>query len=319
MGAGILTLLGLTQIEHPGESLHLDRLFEGTEASGALWASALFKGKCTRAPRSCRLGITSLTCSFAQAFNSYSGWTSASFVLGEVKDAKRTIVRSSLFGLTLCTALYLLVNVAYASAIPKDELSQTIAVAGLFARKVFGSWAERVACLCVAFSALGNVIVITYTISRVLREVAKGGIFPSVLLSTRPKGAPLAALIAHWIPTTLTIICLPAGAAYGVILDIEGYTLELFYLSLTVGLFLMRARGWEGIDTKGTYRASMFSIATFGAIAAWSSVVPWIPPDQPISSLPYWTAPLCGVVIIVLGLVGWLAAAQRNGSIRVEN
>ncbi|KDN46771.1 amino acid transporter [Tilletiaria anomala UBC 951] len=294
---GVAVLTGHTRIQNPGTNLQPNKLFEGTHMSGALWASALFK-----------------------TFNSFSGWTNASFVLGEVRDARRTMVRSSLLGLSLCTVLYLLVNVAYFSAIPKDELTKTIAVAGLFAKKVFGSLAEKVACLCIAMSALGNVITITYTASRVLVEIAREGILPAQVASKWPRNSPLIALCVHWLPAMLTIVLPPPGKiAYGLILDIEGYTVEVFYLAITLGLFAMRARAWETASiSKEVFRCWNPFAFIFAAIAVWMVIIPWAPPSHTTSSLPYWAAPACGLCILLIGAAAWrLLGPPLPRSIRI--
>ena len=206
-------------------------------------------------------------------------------------------------GLGLCTTLYFFVNVAYACAIPKEELQATIDVAGLFARKVFGTWAERAICACVALSAAGNVITITYTAARILREIAKERILPAVVLSNRPCGSPLAALVVHWIPAALTIALLPAGkTAYSLILDTEGYTLQIFYLLITIGLFQARKKGWPGAALSATkFRCPTIFACIFAGISVVTVLVPWIPPSHYDSPLPYMTAQLCGLASLALG------------------
>lgn len=76
-------------------------------------------------------------------------------------DARRTLVRASFGSLLLCTILYLLVNLAYASTIPLPEFKRSIAVAALFASKVGGTAALRGVSLAVSISAWGVMLNVT--------------------------------------------------------------------------------------------------------------------------------------------------------------
>lgn len=76
-------------------------------------------------------------------------------------DARRTLVRASFGSLLVCTLLYLLVNVAYASTIPLNQLKGSIAVAALFASHLGGSIALRTVSLAVSLSAWGVMLNVT--------------------------------------------------------------------------------------------------------------------------------------------------------------
>src|SRR5262249_22348261 len=57
------------------------------------------------------------------AFWAYDGWNKITYVAGEVKDPRRNIPRGLLWGMFLVTALYLVMNVAYAHMLPIDEMA----------------------------------------------------------------------------------------------------------------------------------------------------------------------------------------------------
>lgn len=63
--------------------------------------------------------------------------------------------------------LYMLVNIAYFAAVPKDEiLASGRIVAASFFRNMFGSSAERALSVFVALSAFGNVLSVIFSQGR---------------------------------------------------------------------------------------------------------------------------------------------------------
>lgn len=127
---------------------------------------------------------------------SYKGWENANYVLGEIKNPKRTLAVAAPLAVGGVTILYVLANVAYFAAIPKADLAASeVIVAGLFFRNVFGDSAgARALPAFVALSNIGNVLAVSFAHSRVNQEFAKEGLLPwsRFWASNRPFGAPAA-------------------------------------------------------------------------------------------------------------------------------
>lgn len=127
---------------------------------------------------------------------SYKGWENANYVLGEIKNPRRTLAVAAPLAVGGVTILYVLANVAYFAAIPKADLAASeVIVAGLFFRNVFGDSAgARALPAFVALSNIGNVLAVSFAHSRVNQEFAKEGLLPwsRFWASNRPFGAPAA-------------------------------------------------------------------------------------------------------------------------------
>ena len=79
---------------------------------------------------------------------SYKGWENANYVLGEIKNPKKTLTWAAPIAIGGTTVLYVLANVAYFAAISKEDLAGSEAiVAGVFFRNVFGDSAGAIGCL----------------------------------------------------------------------------------------------------------------------------------------------------------------------------
>lgn len=129
---------------------------------------------------------------------SYKGWENANYVLGEIKDPRKTLKIAAPLAIGGVTILYVLANVAYFAAIPKADLAKSeVIVAGLFFRNVFGDSAgARSLPAFVALSNLGNVLAVSFAHSRLNQEFAKEGLLPfsKFWASNKPFNAPATAV-----------------------------------------------------------------------------------------------------------------------------
>jgi amino acid transporter len=129
---------------------------------------------------------------------SYKGWENANYVLGEIKDPRRTLTIAAPIAVGGVTILYVLANVAYFAAIPKSDLATSeVIVAGLFFKNVFGDSAgARSLPAFVALSNLGNVLAVSFAHARLNQELGKEGLLPlsRVWGSNKPFNSPAAAV-----------------------------------------------------------------------------------------------------------------------------
>ena len=129
---------------------------------------------------------------------SYKGWENANYVLGEIKDPRRTLTIAAPLAVGGVTILYVLANIAYFAAIPKADLATSdVIVAGLFFKNVFGdSAAARSLPVFVALSNLGNVLAVSFAHARLNQELGKEGLLPLSRFwgSNKPFNSPAAAV-----------------------------------------------------------------------------------------------------------------------------
>lgn len=129
---------------------------------------------------------------------SYKGWENANYVMSELKHPRKTLAIAAPLAVGGVTILYVLVNVAYFAAIPREDLAKSeVIVAGLFFRNVFGqSAAARSLPAFVALSNMGNVLAVSFAHARVNQELAKEGLLPfsQFWASNKPFNAPAASV-----------------------------------------------------------------------------------------------------------------------------
>lgn len=103
---------------------------------------------------------------------SYAGLGNVNNVLNEVKDPVRTLKTVAPAALLTSCFLYLLVNFAYFTVVPLQEVKDSgELIAALFFERVFGeNFGKIVLPLAIATSAAGNVMVVTFTLASLISQ-----------------------------------------------------------------------------------------------------------------------------------------------------
>jgi amino acid transporter len=110
-------------------------------------------------------GLNNLSTSFFKVLYSYAGLSNVNNVLNEVKNPVRTLKSVGPIALATACVMYMLVNVAYLAVVPLEEIKQTRElIAALFFEKLFGAgFGDKFLPLAIALSAIGNVMVVTFS------------------------------------------------------------------------------------------------------------------------------------------------------------
>ncbi|TXT11197.1 hypothetical protein VHUM_01948 [Vanrija humicola] len=258
----------------------------------------------------------------------YGGYANSFNLVNEVKDPIRVIKKTANTALVSVAVLYLLVNIAYLSAVPAADIkksSQT--TAALFFKNVFGTKAGQALSIIPALSALGNMLASVTANSRMIREIGRQGLlpFPKFWVSTRPFGTPLGPLLIIWLMTVLMISAPPAGQAFNFLVALKSYPDSFFLALMTFGLFLIRRQRKKAGLPRTQYRSWSWVAGVFFAAKVFLLVMPWVPPRGTLISTSfgffYAASSLTGLGII--GLCGvyyllWTKILPRLGGYKIR-
>ncbi|KAM7216427.1 Amino acid permease domain containing protein [Rhypophila decipiens] len=244
-----------------------------------------------------------------QVVYSYKGWENANYVMGELKNPRRTLSIAAPLAVVGVTILYVLANVAYFAAIPKGELAKSeVIVAGLFFRNVFGeSTAARCLPALVALSNIGNVLAVSFAHSRVNQELAKEGVLPwsQFWASNKPFNTPAASLLLHWLITVIVLIAPPPGAAYNFIVNLYTYPGAWINTAVTCGLIYLQ---WNEKENWSSPWHTYLPISiVYLLLNLFLAITPFIPPNNSWNAdgYPYYAFPLVGTGVLLLGGLYW--------------
>ncbi|KAJ5987225.1 hypothetical protein N7451_011590 [Penicillium sp. IBT 35674x] len=277
---GFAALGGHLKVPKPN-NLEVSTSFKGTSSSGYNIGTALL-----------------------DAIFSYQGYDNLNAVLSEVKNPQRTLRIALPTAMSLITVLYILANIAYFAGVSKEDfMSSDITIAATLFRNVYGqSAAVKALPALVALSAIGHLLGVAFSVSRLIQELAKDGTtpFPDLLMQNRPFKTPIFSLAIHLGVTILFVCAPPAGDAFSFVVGLGTYPSVFLLTLITIGLLKLRFSKTENFHSPFTvpWPALVFYLAA----NIFLLVMPFIPPTSP-TSLPYYLSPVVSLAILALGVI----------------
>ena len=163
------------------------------------------------------------------AFFSFGGWWEASKIAGEIRNPKRNLPLAFLGGVSIVTAVYLLISAAFLSVLPIERITSNTAFVAQFGQVLFGSFGARILSICVLICVCGGIAAISMAAPRVCYAMARSGSFFPAFGKLHPRlGTPIHAILLQ---TGLSLAVLLLGA----------FDRVLSYIIFSVILFLALA------------------------------------------------------------------------------
>ena len=216
------------------------------------------------------------------AFFSFGGWWEASKIAGEIRDPKRTLPLAFIGGVTVVTAVYLLISASFLAVLPIEQVTSNTAFVAQFGGVLFGAAGARILSACVLVCVCGGIAALTMAAPRVCYAMARSGAFFPVFGKLHSRfGTPVNAILLQ---TGLALAVLFLGA-FDRVLSYIIFSAVLF-LALTVStLFRVRqpVRGW------------WFPVAPIAFIVLATLVAFLILMHDPLPALVGMAIVLCGI------------------------
>lgn len=172
------------------------------------------------------------------AFWAYDGWNKITYIAGEVKQPQRNLPRALALGMLLVTALYLLMNLAYAYIMPIDDMARSKLVAANVAEVCVPGGGRWVA-LAVMLSTFGAANAIILASARVYFSMARNGVFPSFLGRVQPRfHTPSASLLVQGLWSVLLLFT----GTFDTLTDTLIFVSWIFYAAGAWGVIVLRRR-----------------------------------------------------------------------------
>ncbi|KAJ3539462.1 hypothetical protein NM208_g5486 [Fusarium decemcellulare] len=239
---------------------------------------------------------------------SYSGYANAFNVVNEIKNPIPTIKKNGFISVLVVAILYMMCNIAYFAAVPKEIFAESDEIAAaVFFTTVFGTGgAETALNVLVLLSAFGNLLAVLIGQSRMIREIGRQGVLPftTFWVSTKPFGTPLGPYLLKWGMTFLMIAAPPAGDAFQFVVSLKTYPDGLFHLALGIGLYLVRRHNKRVGRGRRDFKVWDAFLIFFILIQVFIIAMPWWPPKGGpyAGEVSFWYATYCvvGIAILIL-------------------
>ena len=237
----------------------------------------------------------------------FGGWNEAAYLSGEVRDARRNMIRILLYGILAVTAVYLLVNIAYLAALGLGGMRESKAVAADVVRLALGDKGAILIALVVCLAALTTMNAAIFTGARTTYAMGRDFPFFGMLGAWRESGStPANALIVQGVITLVLVIAsavTPDG--FSAMVAYTSPVFWTFFLLTAVTLFVFRRRGGDA-----PFRVPLYPIVPIAFCAAciymlYSSI------NYVRFAVEFGVAVLAGLAIMALGIPLYFIARRR--------
>lgn len=160
----------------------------------------------------------------------FLGLESATVPAGDVKDAARTIPRSTVLGISIAALLYVLGTTSVMGIVPQQQLVNSTAPFSDAARIMWGPIGAVAISLAVILSSIGALNGWTLLMGQVPMAAARDKLFPPVFGELSERGVPAAGIVISAVLATILVLVQAVGS--------PGFS--AFYI-LVVGLSTMAA------------------------------------------------------------------------------
>ena len=241
----------------------------------------------------------------------YGGWNEAAYIAGEVREARRNMIRILLIGIAAITAIYLLVNAGYLAALGQGGMRESKAVAADVMRIVSGDKGAVLLALIVCASALTTMNAAMFTGART--SYAMGRDFPLFARfgSWREAGStPANALLLQG---AISLLLIGAGAAtpdgFSAMVAYISPVFWTFFLLTGVTLFVFRRRSSE----TPAFQVPLYPVIPLAFLAMCATMlyssIDYI--RNPVFGPKFGDMVLAGIAIMAAGIPLYFFARKR--------
>lgn len=193
----------------------------------------------------------------------YSGWNASVYIGSEIKNPRKNLARSLMWGTGIVLLLYLLLNILFIYAIPPADMKEVIAIGGLAVNNLFNSSTDTVISLLISFALFSSLSAFIIIGPRVYYAMAKDGYFFKFLAEVHPVfKVPSKAILVQ----ALIAIILVLSGTFDQILTYMGFALGIFPILAVIGVFRLRKSGRSALKLPGYPWVQLFYILMSAAI-----------------------------------------------------
>ena len=227
------------------------------------------------------------------ALFAYQGWVNTSMVMGEVREPQRILPRVILFGLGLCTLVYLAVNWSYLYILGIDGIATSDRVAADVATWLIGPVGGSLISAAVMISTFGTMNGTLIITPRIPYAMARAGMFFKSFTHVHPRfKTPSRAILA----TTAWAILWTFLGNFQAIINAFVYIVYLYYGLNVLALIVLRRKH---PDAKRPYKVPGYPYVPVFFLVVVSWVVVTVVTQNFLQALP-------GLGVLGLGAVVYL-------------
>lgn len=233
--------------------------------------------------------LTGMGVALIAVFWAFDGWNNINYVAGEIKNPKKNLTYTLIFGTVGITLLYVLTNVVYFLALPLDEITGVVPIAERAAGSLFGTTASGIVSAVVLISVLGALNGAIFVGPRVYYAMARDGLFFKQVARIHPRfKTPSISIIFQ----ALWACVLALSGTFEQLFTFAMFTGILFWVAAAASVFTLRKKAPH---LPRPYKTWGYPVTPLVFIVVLSVILVITLFQKPIESL-------AGVVLVLLGV-----------------
>ena len=201
----------------------------------------------------------------------YGGWNEAAYLGGEVREARRNMIRVLVWGIVVVTAIYLLVNVGYLAALGLQGMRESKAVAVDVMRIVIGDRGALLVALIVCVACLTTMNAAIFTGARTTYAFGRDfGMFRALGIWRESGSTPANALLVQG---AITLVLVGASSVtpdgFQAMVAYTSPVFWTFFLLTALTLFVFRRKE----DAVPAFRVPLYPVVPIAFVAACAYMI----------------------------------------------
>lgn len=178
----------------------------------------------------------------------YSGWNASTYIGAEIRNPRKTLPRSLLYGTAIVTLLYIGLNLLYIYAVNPEKMKGVISIGGLAMGNLFGKPGEVLFSSLIGFALFSSLSAYIIIGPRVYYSMSEDGLFFSKIGNIHPKfGVPSNSIMLQ----CFIAIAMVLSGTFEQVLTYMGFALGIFPILTVMSIWRLRKRGADVPAIKG--------------------------------------------------------------------
>jgi APA family basic amino acid/polyamine antiporter len=232
----------------------------------------------------------------------YSGWNATSYIIEDIENPKKNVLKSTVYGTLIVTCLYCLLTFIFLASSPASEMAGKEEIGYIAAVNLFGSNAGMMISSAIAFFLISSISAMTIVGPRVLKRVNQD--YQLLKLRNEEKEDPNKP--PRWalkIQTLISVVIL-ASSSFDFIITSMGFLLSIFTTLTAVGVIILRVKER---DRPRPWKVPLYPITPLIYCIFNFWVIYYVIINRPASAIT-------GFVFLVLGLVTYYYLNNKRSS-----
>jgi APA family basic amino acid/polyamine antiporter len=235
---------------------------------------------------------------------SFSGWNAATYIIGEMHDARRNLPRAMLAGTSIVVVLYLALNAAFLHAAPVEKLAGQIDVARIAGSYIFGETGGRVVSAMICIGLVSSISAMMWIGPRVTMTMGEDIAVLAIFARRTGEGAPRYAILFQLAVATLMLFT----RSFEQVLDFIQFALLFCSFFTVLGVIKLRI---TQPNLPRPYRAWGYPVSPVVFLLVTLFMMYYLAVERPLQSL-------LGALTMISGLLIYTLLRKKVGATAVN-